>query len=569
MLVLGINPSHNGTACLMKDGKVIYCVSEERLTRVKNQSGIPYTAIKEILKRSKTKPSEIDKVAFSFKDMSINTSYSVLDNHNSSESYLWKAKEMLLSNFDLFKHLYIPLQKFYYENFVYENMKQNLLSKFEKNTKISKEKIHFYDHHSTHAATAFYGSEKTKNRKLVLTLDAMGDGICATVSIGENGSLKTIAETSVGNSLGDLYAYITRYLGMKMGEHEYKVMGLAAYANPDYVDKVYKKIEDWITVDTDNLEFKSKYYSHVFYSKLDKVFKNERFDNISGAIQKLVELRMTEWVDAAVKKTGIHDVYCAGGVFMNVKANQRIAELDSVNSLYIFPSGGDESTAIGAAYLASEKQIPIKETYFGFDYKQKDIDKLIKKISKKYNVKKYKNTEKAVARLLSKKKIVARFAGRMEWGARALGNRSIITHPQNLEGVRDINEQIKNRDFWMPFAPSMRSESMNKYIANPKKVLAPYMIISFDSKEKGKKQFRAAVHQYDFTARPQEVIKEYNPRYHALISEFEKLTGIGGVLNTSFNLHGYPIVESPEDALYVFENSGLEYLALENYIIQK
>jgi carbamoyltransferase len=157
----------------------------------------------------------------------------------------------------------------------------------------------------------------------------------------------------------------------------------------------------------------------------------------------------------------------------------------------------------------------------------------------------------------------------MEWGARALGNRTIISHPQNLEGVRDINEQIKSRDFWMPFAPSVLSERLNDYVVNPKNISGPYMILAYETTDLGKKALRAAIHQYDFSARPQEVKKEHNHKYHQLIKEFEKLTGIGAILNTSFNLHGYPIVCSPKDALFVFNNSGLEYMAIGPYLVSK
>ncbi|OGM56591.1 hypothetical protein A2955_02440 [Candidatus Woesebacteria bacterium RIFCSPLOWO2_01_FULL_37_19] len=255
-------------------------------------------------------------------------------------------------------------------------------------------------------------------------------------------------------------------------------------------------------------------------------------------------------------------------------------ELPGVKSLFIFPSCGDESTAIGAAYYVYQNAREydnslsriesIEELYFGPEFTEKEISMELKKPKyKKYKVRKVTAMEKEIASLISNRKIVARFAGRMEWGARALGNRSILTHPQNLEGVRDINEQIKSRDFWMPFACSILSEKMDKYIINPKKVAGQYMILAYDTNKLGAEKLRAAIHQYDFSVRPQEVMKKYNPRYHKLISEFEKLTGTGAVLNTSFNLHGYPIVCSPEDALYVFENSGLEYLALENFLVSK
>ena len=590
MIILGINASHLATACLFRDGEILACISEERLTGIKNQSGLPILAIKKVLDMGKCEPEDIDAVAFSFEDMAINSGFAVLGGGEGQigkkfwsplMSAAWRLKEWALAVIPWTRHLYVPIQDFYYKVFIFPGLKKELLKVFERRTKIKKEKVLFVDHHTAHAYSAFFGSPKYwKGKRLILTLDAMGDGACATVSMGEDQKITKIATTPFGNSIGDLYAYATKYLGMKMGEHEYKVMGLAPYASQKHVEKVYQRIKDWIWVNKKTLVFESKMFSHVFYRMLDKPFKHERFDDIAGAIQRLTEERVVEWVKACIAKTGIEDVVCAGGVFMNVKANQKIAALPEVRSLFVFPSCGDESTAIGACYFIYDKALskdqdlprigPVEGLYFGPEYSSVEIaSELKKKKYSKYRVSRVLDIEKEIARLLSQRKIVARLSGRMEWGARALGNRSILTHPQNLEGVRDINEQIKSRDFWMPFAPSILSEAIGKYVLNPKHIAGPYMILAYDTTKEGSVKLRAAIHQYDFSARPQQVVKSHNPSYHRLISEFEKLTGIGAVLNTSFNLHGYPIVNTPENALYVFENSGLEYLALGDYMVQK
>jgi carbamoyltransferase len=590
MIVLGINASHLATACLFKDGKILACISEERLTGIKNQSGIPTLAIRKALEISKVSPGQVDVAAFSFEDMAINSGFGVLGGPeiqigekywNPVMAIIWKLKEWLMTNIPAIRYVYVPSQKFYYQHFLFPKLKVELLGAFERKTKIKKEKVFFVNHHTAHAYSAYFGAPKYwEGEKLILTLDAMGDGACATVNAGEGGNVRRIATTPFGNSIGDLYAYVTRYLGMKMGEHEYKVMGLGPYASQKLVEKVYERIKDWIWVNKKTLQFESKVFSHVFYRLLNKPFKNERFDNIAAATQRLTEDLIVEWVKACIAKTGIKDVVCAGGVFMNVKANQKIAELPEVKSLFVFPSCGDESTAMGGAYYIYQKArekdrsldkiSPIEALYFGPEYSDPQIQRELKKKKySKYKVSKVQDIEKEIAKLLSQRKIVARFAGRMEWGARALGNRSILTHPQNLEGVRDINEQIKSRDFWMPFAPSILSNRMKKYVLNPKNIPGPYMILAYATTKEGAEKLRAAIHQYDFSARPQEVFKEHNPSYHRIIGEFEKLTGIGAVLNTSFNLHGYPIVCSPQDALYVFGNSGLKYLALESFLIEK
>jgi len=351
-------------------------------------------------------------------------------NEMSMFSQIWKLKEWMLAEIPSTRNFYTKLHSTLYKRYYFPKMRDKLLSDFQKSTGIAKEKVEFIDHHTAHAYSAYFGSpDYWEGKKLVLTLDAMGDGVCATVSLGKKEKLKRISTTLVGNSIGDLYAFVTRYLGMKMGEHEYKVMGMAAYANEKYVDKVYDKIKDWVTVDKKNLSFETKVHSHVFYKILNKPFDNERFDNISGAIQKLTEKVMAEWVSEAVKKTRVGDVVCGGGVFMNVKANQKIVELPEVRSFFVMPSSGDESTAIGAAFVSyqDEREIncklpkiqPIEELYYGPEYSNAEILKELKmKKYNKYKIRKVPDIELEIAKMISKRKIVARFAGRMEWGGK-------------------------------------------------------------------------------------------------------------------------------------------------------
>jgi len=283
---------------------------------------------------------------------------------------------------------------------------------------------------------------------------------------------------------------------------------------------------------------------------------------------------LTTWVRNAVKTYGFKHLCLAGGVFMNVKANQKILELDEVDSLFIMPSCGDESVGIGASILHStdiEVDInPIKSIYFGREYDEEYYKNTINDLDKnKYSIEYREDINSYAGEKLSEGLIIGRHNGPMEFGARALGNRSILTDPRNLSSVSKINEAIKNRDFWMPFTPSVLNEDINKYINNPKNHFAPYMIMTFDTKAKGKEDLPAAVHQKDHTTRPQMVKKDWNSGYHELISSFKKETGVSASLNTSFNLHGYPIVNSPEDSIYVFNNSDLDALAIGNYFVTK
>jgi len=588
MIILGINASHTATACLLVDGEIKACISEERISRIKGQGGLPVKAIREVFRITGCQPSAVDMVFFGFKDPKVNSSFASLRGtrenlpveenifFNKIKKALWYLKEELLVNIPWTRVLYNNVFPIFYKS-LDRTLFQNLLSTVEKETGISKEKIRFADHHTAHVYSAIFTAPLFGKKPLLcLTLDGMGDGYCSTVSTVKNKHIKFLAKTPQGNSLGELYSFVTYYLGMKMGEHEYKVMGLAPYTDPKNAEKLFLKLKKLIWINND-LTFSTKVHSFVFHKILPKIFEHERFDNIAAAIQLLTERLLMEWVEKAVKLTGVHDLVCAGGVFMNVKANQKILELPVVNSLYVVPSSGDETTAIGAAFWGYDKLggewnniKSLEHLYLGTDYSNADIAEEIKKINKKkYQVKEVKHIEKEVAKLLSKGSVVARFYGPMEFGARALGNRSILAHPANLDSIREINETIKSRDFWMPFAPSVLQEKQDDYFKNPKRYPANFMSITFTSTNKGKQDLKAAIHQYDFTLRPQIVRKEVNPSYHRIITEFLKLTGIGAVLNTSFNLHGYPIVMSPKDALEVLKNSGLKYLAISDFLVCK
>lgn len=589
MIIIGVNTSHTATACLLKDGKILACISEERLTRVKNQAGIPYLAIKECLRISNLKLEDVDYLVLNYQDPKIHTGYTTfqgekgkivknqnLDIKQKAISVLWFMKEQVLTLFPYSKYLLDHLLSIFYKFTVDPILEKNLQEDIKKNLGFPKEKILKAEHHDAHIYSAFYGANINKSLPtLIFTLDSMGDNVCATVSVAKNGKIKRISQSPSGTSIGDLYTQTTAYLGMKLGEHEYKVMGLAPYASPKNYQSVLKKIKDTIWIN-DDLSFGTIIHSHMFYQLLPTVYAYERFDNIAGALQFLTEDVLCRWIKMGIKKTGINNVVCAGGVFMNVKANQRIVELPEVKEFYVTPSASDESSAIGAAYWGyltktNKNTVDnIKDLYLGGEFTNKEIVKALKKSEyNSYKCSKPKNIEKNIAQLLAQGQVVARFNGRMEFGARALGNRSILAHPSQLEVISQINEQIKSRDFWMPFAPSILEEDKDKYLVNEKRIEASYMIITFDSTELGKDKLKAATHQYDHTLRPQIVYQDWNPSYYKIIKEFKSLTGIGAVLNTSFNLHGFPIVYTPDDALFVFKNSGLKYLALGPYLVSK
>jgi len=588
--ILGIYYGHNSTAALLKDGVLVSCVSEERFTGVKNFLGFPKQSIDWLLSFAGITGSDL--------------AFAVLPSAWISPVYVSKG-ERADATITILTLLFkiVGFIRYLWGKVVYQQPRLRPLGQFlyycatvtvgeyalwkqrqfvAGHLQIPLEKVIKFEHHLTHAATAYYASPYNNDKAVAVTIDAEGDRNSSKVTVFDGSKIDRIAETKRDHSLGYLYIFVTQYLGMKPGEHEYKVMGLAPYAKEKNVNDLYEKIKNLITIDPSNsLRFTSRFSTQDTYRYLKKHLEGERFDTIAGAFQKLVEDRMVELVGNAMRKTRCSRLVAAGGVFMNVKANQRISNLPSVKQAFFMPSAGDESLAIGACYLGYRKHCldrnikfsisPIKDLYLGPLYTNVDVERFLSQghYARKYRITWHSGIEKKIAELLAKGMVVARVCGRMEWGARALGNRSIMANPKNYDVVRNINERTKMRDFWMPFAPSILYERRNIYCRNPKQIDAPYMTITFNSTPRAIQELRAAMHPYDFTLRPQFVRKDWNTRYWTIISEFEKLTGIGGILNTSFNLHGDPIVMGPPEAMHAFEHSGLEYLALENYLIEK
>jgi carbamoyltransferase len=370
---------------------------------------------------------------------------------------------------------------------------------------------------------------------------------------------------------------VTSALGFKSLEHEYKVMGMAPYAKPEYYVDMLEQLRKLLWIDGDGRWAGSYLCRQEVWAALAEACSFERFDAIAGALQQFAEDCMLQWIEHWVRKTGITRIGCAGGVFMNVKANQRIAASALIEHMIVVPSCGDESTAIGAAVFGSltvEPETPIRPAthlYLGAANRRADIEAAVASAaaSGRFEVSRPPDINRRAAELLAAGEVIARCSGAMEFGARALGNRSILAHPARPELVGLINRAIKNRDFWMPFAPSILEERMEDYVVPLPAAHTPYMMVSFDTTPRGRRELAAALHAADGTCRPQCVIRSWNPDYHALISAFAELTGIGAVLNTSFNLHGEPIVMSPADAIHTVERSGLRYLILDDYLLEK
>jgi carbamoyltransferase len=568
MTVLGIHDGHNASACILREGRILAAVAEERLSRRKNDSGYPRRAIEEVLRAAGCSPGELTSVALGTRFM---------HHREFFQNWDWYRKD---HNDQLRDAAAEPTRMEYFLN-------QRLLERTRSivdHLGIAEEKIIVVEHHDGHAASAYYACPWVNDSEpvLVVTLDGSGDGICATVSIGGNGYLRRIAETKSAASIGKLYSRVTFLLGMKPWEDEYKVMGLAPYADRAGVERSYRVLRPLVQLDETSLVFRpgTEIWTNYCYSYLRSRLEGHRFDSIAGAAQQVVEDLVTRWVANAVAHTGIRRVACAGGVFMNVKMNMLLLDLEGIDDLFVFPSCGDESVSIGAAYKvyadylrSSGRPITtaeIESIYLGPEFAGNAVRAAVESFAVgRYHVQTPHDMDAVVAQLLADGEIVARFRGRMEWGARALGNRSILLDPTKLSRLPDLNRAIKHRDFWMPFAPTILADRQQDYLVNPKLAKAGHMMLALRTTERGRQALCAAVHPYDLTARPQVLDAGDNLEYYKLLKRFEAATEIGGVLNTSFNLHGHPIVCSPADAFETFAGSELQFLAIENYLISK
>jgi len=581
--LLGLNFGHDATVVLMKDGEIVEAMMEERVTRVKKYIGFPHESLVYIKKKY-----NISDFKYVFTDgISLGshikvTKQDVIDYRNRPTQNIWFSRAVIES-LPLSNILY-KIKEFLNNIKLYFNFKGKLAMNF-LNKEFPSASITNTPHHLSHAWAAVPFLDDFNKKRLILILDGEGDTFCGSINIFENGDIKVLHQFNRENSLGLLYASFVDLLGMSRNEHEFKVMGLAPYAKKSSGEKVYEKLKELIWFDDEKMNLVSTIdMRRATPYLIANDYHQHRFDSLAYGIQKLTEEIVKDLARASIKKYNCADLVIGGGVFMNVKANQYLSEMKEVNSLVVMPSGGDESIAIGNLVCGYAKLNnndlsglkKINNLYLGSDYSDEEIKKVIneydfcKKCDVKYFDPKSENTvEKKVAEILANNSVVGRFSGRAEWGARALGNRSILANPSSRDNVKLINEMIKGRDFWMPFATSLLYERRHDYLVLNKDEYAPFMAITFETKELAHRELIAALHPYDLTSRPQMVKKEVNPEYHALISEYEKLTGSGGILNTSFNLHGEPNVENPFDALRTFELSGLPHLALGNYLISK
>ncbi|MDD3150652.1 MAG: carbamoyltransferase C-terminal domain-containing protein [Candidatus Gastranaerophilales bacterium] len=560
--ILGIHPGHDSGCSLIKDGKILAAADEERFRRKKFWGGgYPENSVKFVLEYTKTKIEDVDAIAIPLKK------FNLLELAKLGIRYL-KHPTVLYNKFS--KSVNKKIGYDYYSEIVKKGLK-NQFGKYPK--------IIGIDHHMAHASSAYYSSGMKD--AIVITLDGVGGAISATVNITKNGRIKRVSSTLEPGSLGHFYESLTEGIGFLINSDEYKVMGMAAYGDwrkggYEELKKIAPRVKglkfirkkQWAL----SSEYKDNFWKvHVGESKLVKRLVEKHGPlNVAAAGQKILEELMIDWVKNIVKKFRNKNICAAGGVFLNIKANKRVVDELGIN-LFVFPHAGDGGLSAGSALNANYLLNPktefekIESLALGPEFTNKEILIELKK-QKGIKYKKVENIAEMSAKYISSGKIVGWFQGRMEFGPRALGNRSILANPTKKKYSDKVNLKVKFREEWRPFCPSMLEEESSKYLVN--KHDAPFMVVGFDVFKEKAKEVEGVVH-VDGTTRPQLVKKEVYEKYWKLIHDIKKKIGVPVVLNTSFNVKGEPIVCTPKDALRTFLNCGMEYLAIGDYFVEK
>lgn len=567
MYILGISCYyHDSAAVLLKDSKVLYAVEEERFSRKKFDDGFPKQAIDYCLKEAGISGKDLDLVAFYDK--------SVLKFERLLDNYVAKAPLGFRSFIDVIpKWLHKRL-------WVKEEIKNHLGG--------YAGKIIFPEHHMSHAAYAFYSSPFSEAS--ILTIDGVGEWTTAAFGEAKDSKITLTNDIRWPHSVGLLYSAFTYYLGFKVNEGEYKLMGLSSYGEPKYYDLIMNNLVD--VKEDGSLHLNMKYFAFTH----DRIMINKKFERLFGesarkedseakqihfdigaSIQKVLEDIILKMVNHVYAKTRKKNLCFSGGVALNGVANSRILKEGPFEHVFIPPSPGDAGSAIGCAMYAyhyvlknvriieqDKDKVVSENVYLGPQYTNKEIQTFLDSMKIPYTKYETKELLKKTAQLISENNVVGWYQGRMEWGPRALGNRSILADPRNAKMKDILNEKIKHRESFRPFAPSILEEYASEYF--DLNVPSPYMLLVAKIK---KPEAIPAVTHVDGTGRIQTVSKKSNPLYYDLINEFFSITRIPVLINTSMNVRGEPIVNTPEQAFSMMLKTDMDALVMGNYLIQK
>jgi carbamoyltransferase len=593
MRILGISAFyHDSAAALIEDGRVVSAAQEERFTRKKHDSAFPEHAIHYCLDEAGINLDAVDHVAFFEKPF--------LKFERLLETYLANAPRGFQS-FRAAMPVWIKEKLFQKSNLV------KALDQFTESGDIE-QKMLFAEHHQSHAASAFYPSPF--DEAVVLTMDGVGEWATTSVSIGRGNTLEPVREIHWPHSLGLLYSAVTYYTGFRVNSGEYKIMGLAPYGVPRYASLMMDKLIDikedgsfWLDQSYFNyasgLTMTTGKFHDLFEGEpqeLDSIVTQREMD-LAASVQKVTEEVVLRMGRNLSRTYGISNLCMAGGVALNCVANGKLLRDGSFKNIWIQPAAGDAGGALGAALAAyydhehGERKTgsamdAMSGSYLGPSYRQKDIEERLKAVGAKFKVLTDPELISRTASELDAGKAVGWFQGRMEFGPRALGGRSILGDPRKPQMQKTLNLRIKYRESFRPFAPSVLREDVTDYFELD--VDSPYMLLVADVQKKRRKQMSKeeselfgieklnvprsdipAVTHVDYSARVQTVHEETNPRYHALLKAFKKRTGCPVLVNTSFNVRGEPIVSTPEDAFHCFMGTELDCLAIGNCFLEK
>ena len=572
--IIAINEGFNSSVVIANGETILYACENERITGEKNTFGLPTASVRHGLAYCGIDPANITTLLLSNLDSPIGSKAAFLRSYDlaydADKDPLQGARAALseLLNSTTTRRRKIRANE--------------EISAFKEELGLINAVVHRSSHHLNHAASAYFGLLSATARKeptVIVTLDGGGDNVCAGVYIAKNGVIETVAETPVGHSLGNIFARVTHHLGFRPHEHEYKLMGLAPYARPEYYNDALEIFRSYLALDPSApLQFKRLISEPTtkIGPRLKRDLRRQRFDAVAAGLQAFSEELILEWLRAVIRETGIKRIVAAGGSFMNVKSNLQITcELD-LELFDVLPSCGDETLPFGALWqhLHSSGNAHLDKTfniYTGDDI-SRDTENAIARYKDVIDVEKCADAIAIAAELIADGKIIGWCQGRMEFGARALGNRSILASADNIDTAHKINRSIKRRDFWMPFAPAIRIEDAQDYLCIPdclpRPRLSPWMMHSFNTPDHIN-NIAATIHPFDRTARAQIVSAEISPTFHRLISKYKDMSGRAVLLNTSFNLHGRPLVRDTATAISTFLETDLDILFCDDWCIRK
>jgi len=570
MTILGIGDSINSGAAIIKDGRIDTAINEERLSRDKMCMGFPRLSIGEVMNVAGIAPRNIDAVAVATNMLFWRPECLPYSDYFRESRGGWMREGLLsaggivstiMGNSSFARNSYHTLKAVLTRS-RRKKIRQVLAEDFDIDGP-----VRFVDHHLSHAASAYFTSGF--DDATVITLDGAGDGKCSRVYRVRQGEFEELHDLDSYHSIGNYYSYVTHLCGFKGHKHEGKITGLAAHGEPIYLD-LLKEYVDW---DGKSIRNIGKCFDHSAIKKLRRDLPDDfSHEDLSASVQVLLEKAVSAYADYWVKESGISNVALAGGVFANVVLNQCIHELESVENVFVHPGMGDDGLAVGAALYEHNRREgyaprPVMEdVYLGPGYSEAEIQEAIRR----HEVRRVEldiPLERKVAQMLADGKVVARSAGRMEYGPRALGNRTIMYGTTDPSVNTWLNKQLDRTEF-MPFAPVTLWEDRHdcyKNLAGAEET-ARFMTITFNCTKEMEERSPAVVH-IDGTARPQLIKEEENPSYYRILEEYKKITGIPSLINTSFNMHEEPIVNTPEEAVRAFLSSELDALILGDHLL--